>query len=72
MSVTVTYSTVAFLERNRDNAGQQLQASFSSVNDAKAAPIPTGYSFAYVPVEDGYFTYSTRFGWEFHTEKNVS
>lgn len=69
MSITITYCTEAFLEKNQRQPGRQLQVSFTSIEDAKGAPFPEGYVFAYIPIETGYFTYSAKLGWEFHEKK---
>ncbi len=69
MSIMITYATEAFLEKNQGQPGKQLQVSFASVEDAKAAPFPEGYVFAYIPIETGYYVYSAKLGWEFHEKK---
>lgn len=69
MSIEITYATEAFLHKNQGQPGKQLQASFLSVEEAKAAPLPEGYVFACIPTETGYHVYSPKFGWEFYDKK---
>jgi len=73
MSVKVIYSTEA-LHRNIDQAGTSSDPylpffEYASVEEAKAAPLPDGFAFAFIQVENGYHTYSKTFGWEeFHSK----
>ena len=71
MSVKVVYSTEAFLHRNHGHEGTSSDPylpffSFASVEEAKSAPLPDGSAFAFIQVEDGFYTYSKTLGWEFH------
>jgi len=71
MSVKIVYSTEGLLHGDRDNAGTSSDPylnffSFASLEAAKAAPFPEGYTFASIQVENGCHTYSKHFGWEFH------
>jgi hypothetical protein len=63
--VRIIYSTEAFLHRNA-NGGKQTERQFGSVEEAKNAPFPEGFTFAYIPVADGYHVYSPKARWEFH------
>jgi hypothetical protein len=66
MSVTVIYSTEAFSHRNGGRSGTQTKLDFASLDEAKAATFPKGYTFAFIDVETGYYVYhSDKFGWEF-------
>jgi hypothetical protein len=68
MAVRVIYSTDAFLDRTGDTA-RQTERNFPSLDEAKAAPFPEGYTFAIIPVENGDYVYhSAAFGWEFHAK----
>ncbi|MFZ4439551.1 MAG: hypothetical protein ACOYOS_14070 [Syntrophales bacterium] len=69
MSVKVTYSTKAFPVDNQNKVGEIIQITFSSLEEAKNKPLPEGYVFAYIPVEEEYYTYTTTLGWEFHPNK---
>jgi hypothetical protein len=69
MSVSVIYSTEAFLHKDKGQGGRQSEpVEFASLEAAKAAPIPEGYAFAFIQAENGCHTYSKHFGWEFHSE----
>lgn len=69
MSVKVIYSTEAFLDKNEGQPGKQFELSFASLEEAKSAPLPAGYVFALISEENGNYTYSAKFGWEFHRKK---
>ena len=66
MNIRVIYSTEAFLSKNGGKAGKQLERSFTSIEKAKTASFPQGFSFALIPVEEGRHVYSSTLGWEFH------
>ncbi len=68
MTVRVIYSTDAFIQRAGD-VGRQMERDFPSLEAAQNAPLPEGYTFGFIPVEDGRYVYhSPAFGWEFHEE----
>lgn len=66
MNTKVLYSTEAFLDRNGGQPGTQTEATFASLDEARMAPLPAGYTFAYIQIDEGYYIYSPRTGWEFH------
>ena len=66
MSVRVIYSTEASLQKNGNKPGTQSEGDFPSPDEAKAAAFPEGHTFAVIPIENGRYVYSARFGWEFH------
>ena len=69
MNVGVIYSTEAFLHKNKGQVGRQSEpVLFDSLDKAKAEPLPDGYAFAFIPVENGCHTYSKTLGWEFNSE----
>jgi hypothetical protein len=62
------YATEAFLHGNR-NAGKLTQTvEFKSVEQAKNAPFPEGFTFAHISVTHGYHVYSPKRGWIFYGE----
>lgn len=65
MDTRVIYSTEAFDTKNNGNAGIQSEGTFSSLEEAKAAPMPPGCTFAFIPTTEGNHIYSLQFGWEF-------
>ena len=69
MNVKVLYSTEALFRKNADPPGRQLEMSFNSINDAKAQPLPSGYTFAMIRTSDVTHVYSLALGWEFHNEE---
>jgi hypothetical protein len=68
MSIRVLYGTEAFLHRNSNPPGNTSERAFVSLDAAKSAPFPDGCGFAYIPLDDGYWVHSSKFGWEFHKE----
>jgi hypothetical protein len=61
----VIYSTEAFVHKNGSKSGTQSERFFPSIDEAKAAALPEGYTFAFIPVKNGGYVYhSSRFGWE--------
>jgi hypothetical protein len=69
MGIRVIYSTEAFLAKDEGQLGKQFELSFASLAEAKSAPLPAGYVFAFISAEDGNHTYSAKLGWEFHRKK---
>jgi hypothetical protein len=67
-SVTIIYSTEGLIDRNKGKVGKQTEPKeFASVEDARAAPFPDGYTFARISVpDDSYRAYSPTLGWESH------
>jgi len=63
--VRVLYSTSGFPHKNNDEVGQQTVQEFKSLADAKKAPLPAGYEFAFIRCEDGSWSYETVHGWRF-------
>jgi hypothetical protein len=66
MSVSVIYSTEAFLRKNKDQVGKQSgPVRFASLEGAKAATIPEGYTFGVIQDESGTarYSYSEKSGW---------
>jgi hypothetical protein len=63
--VMVTYSTPCFLHQNNGVPGRLSQEEFATISDAKEAALPADCTFARFPVDEGYFVFSPRFGWEF-------
>jgi hypothetical protein len=69
MSVSVIYSTEAFLHKTNGHAGRQSEPVLcDSLEKAKAEQLPVGYAFASIQVVDGFHTYSKPFGWELHSK----
>lgn len=67
MSVSVIYSTEAFLHKTKGQIGRQSEpVLFDSLEKAKAEPLPDGYAFASILVEDGWYAYSKTLSWEFY------
>jgi hypothetical protein len=64
MSIRVIYGTESFLHKNNGNAGQMSEATFDSLADAKAAPLPHGVTFASIDVEGGRHVCTKTLGWE--------
>jgi hypothetical protein len=63
---TVTYSTPGFGHRRGGNAGQLATEVFYSVDAAKNAPFPPGFTFARFEADGGvYVFHSSAFDWEF-------
>jgi hypothetical protein len=63
---TVTYSTPGFAHRSGGNAGQLATEVFYSVDAAKNAPFPSGFTFARFEADGGvYVFHSAAFDWEF-------
>jgi hypothetical protein len=58
MNIRVIYSTEAIKDKF-GKAGTQIERSFPSLDEAKAAEFPPGYTFAYIPMEDGRYIYSS-------------
>jgi hypothetical protein len=70
MSIRVLYGTEAFPHRNGGHSGSACEGSFASLDAAKSASFPEGHSFAFIPLDDGFWVYhSGKFGWECHAEK---
>ena len=59
------YSTEAFLDKHGDRANEQCERSYKSVDEAKNAPFPHGFTYAMIPIDAGAPAYSAIFGWEF-------
>ncbi len=69
MNVGVIYSTEAFQHKNKEQVGRQSEPVwFDSLERAKVEPIPDGYTFASIRVENGCHTYSKTLSWEFQCE----
>ena len=69
MSVSVIYSSEGLVQKNKGQVGSQTEpVQFASLEAAKAAPIPEGYAHAFIQAENGCYTYSKHFGWEFQSE----
>lgn len=69
MSIRVLYGTEAFSHRNGNQSGKGCESSFGSLDAAKSVSFPDDYTFAYLPLDDGFWVYhSAKFGWEFHKE----
>ncbi|MGH7098107.1 MAG: hypothetical protein ACREE4_10680, partial [Stellaceae bacterium] len=72
MAVRVIYSTDAFLQKI-DDTGRQIERDFSSLEEAKAAALPEGYTFGFIPVKNGrHVYYSPAFGWEFQEQEEIT
>ena len=56
-------STEGSLHKNGNNRGVQIEQEFRSLEEAKAAALPQGCTFAYIPVDHGY-VYSRIWGWK--------
>lgn len=67
MNTKVIYSTAAFLHKNYDSVGTQIEKYFSSIDDAKGAPPPEKCISAYIPLNNGFYLLSATHGWEFHS-----
>ena len=66
MSIKVTYSTKTFPVEGNNQVGKIIEIEFNSIEEAEAAPLPSGYVFAYIPVENGHHAYTETLGWEFN------
>ena len=66
MDTHVIYSTEAFLHKNKGQIGTQLEKNFSSIEEAKSAPLPAGHTFALIRVAEGSHVYDRKTGWTFH------
>jgi hypothetical protein len=64
--VMVHYSTECHLPGNHGQPGTGYERSFGSPEAAMEAPLPSGFTKAFIFVEDGRHVYSTRFGWELY------
>lgn len=64
--ISVLYITSCYMDRNGGHAGQQAKRSFASLEDAKNAPFPEGYTFARIVVEGGEWAYQSPHGWQFN------
>jgi hypothetical protein len=62
----IIYATEAFLHGNRSGGKQTEPVEFKSVEQAKNALFPDGFTFAHVSVADGYHVYSPKRGWIFY------
>jgi len=62
----IIYATEPFLHRNRSGGEQTEPVECKSVEQAKNAPFPEGFTFAHVSVADGYHVYSPKRGWIFY------
>jgi hypothetical protein len=68
MTVRVFYSTDASVDRT-GNTAKQIERDFPSLDEAKAATVPHGYTFACIFVETGRWVWhSPAFVWEFQPE----
>ncbi len=66
MGYKVIYATSAFTGMNAGEPGKQLESrEHDTVAAAKKAPLPAGYTFAFIRAEDGDHVYSVAHGWEF-------
>ncbi len=65
MNVRVNYYTEPLCIKSQGNNGKHFEKTFDSLEKAKAAPLPAGYVFAVTFVENGCYTYSIKYGWEF-------
>jgi hypothetical protein len=63
--VHAIYGTPSHLHKNGGKPGWQIERRFSSLDEAKAAPLPTGCDFGFIAIGTGYHVYSPSFGWEF-------
>jgi len=66
----IIYATEAFLHRNRSGGKQTEPVEFKSVELAKTAPFPEGFTFAHISVTNGYHVYSPKRGWIFYGESS--
>jgi hypothetical protein len=64
--VSIIYTTSGFMDNSDGIPGQMIgPQKFTSVEEAKNAPFPSGYTFAQISAKEGRYVYhSTRFGWE--------
>ena len=65
METLVTYCTEALLHKSNGLVGTQVQATFQSIDAAKAAPLPSGYTFALISTVEGRHIYTSNSGWSF-------
>lgn len=65
MMVKRICGTEGFLPKNGGKAGTMTEASFLTLEAAKAAPLPAGCVAALIHVDDGRHVYSANWGWEF-------
>lgn len=71
MSITVIYSTEAFVAKNGGNAGTMSETTFNSLAEALASPPERGADFACIRNEDGYLVYTRTLGWEQHSHQDI-
>jgi hypothetical protein len=64
VSIWVHYSTEGRLHRN--GPSRTFESTFGSLDAAKSAPLPNGCTSACILLDDGSWTYSKLWGWEFH------
>jgi hypothetical protein len=60
--IKVTYNT-----KGSHQSSKTCERFFASLEAAKNAPLPEGYVFAYIKLDEGgHWVYSATFGWKFH------
>ncbi len=62
----IIYATEAFLHKNRSSGKLTEAVEVESVEHAKNAAFPEGFTFANISVASGYHVYSPKWGWLFY------